>query len=185
MPFRWGLILRVNFILFIILLLSGCHSSKPLVIDQDKLPKHVAGSSDAQIVKMEEKLAANGVKIIIIGQMYLVSIPSHLIFHDQSPRIKWNSYALLNEVAEYLCKFRKVSLYVNAYNDCYLSEKRTKALTNARARKVANYLWSQNVRTRLLFTRGMGNDKPIVAHAKCSDVSPNSRIEIIFRRAIV
>ncbi len=181
-----GLILRINFILLIILLLSGCHSSKPSsVIEPTKLPKHIAGSTDAQIVMLEKKLSSKGVRIIAIGQMYLVSIPSHLVFYEQAPRIKWSSYELLNEVAEYLCKFRKISVYVTGYNDCYLSDKRTKSLTLARARLVANYLWSQNVRTRLIFTRGMGNDNPIVAHTKCTDVSPNSRIEIVFRRAIV
>lgn len=177
--------MRDKLIFFIFVLLCGCGSSKPLVIDGNKLPKQVAGSSDAQIVRLEEKLQASGVKIIIIGQMYLVSVPSHLVFVDQSPKIKWNSYALLNDIAEYLCKFRKISVHVNAYNDCYLSAKRTKALTLARARGVANYLWSQNVRTRMMFTHGMGNDKPIVTRAKCSDTSPNSRIEIVFRRAIV
>jgi len=179
------LILRVNFILLIILLLSGCHSSKPSLSDTHKLPKHIAGSTDAQIAKLEQTLASKGVNIVIIGQMVLVSVPSHLVFHEESPRIKWASYELLNEVAEYLCKFRKISLYVTAYNDCYLSAKRTKSLTLARAREISNYLWSQNVRTRLIFTRGKGNDKPIVSQHKCSDVSPNSRIEIVFRRAIV
>ena len=177
--------MRANFIILLIALLCGCSSSKPSVIDPPNLPTRVAGSSDAEIVRMEQKLAASGVKIIIIGQMYLISVPSHLVFMDQSPKIKWQSYALLNDIAEYLCKFRKISIHINAYNDCYLSEKRTKALTLARARKVANYLWSQNVTTRFIFTRGMGNEKSIVERTKCSDTSPNSRIEIVFRRAIV
>lgn len=179
-------ILRVNFILLmIILLLSGCNSSKPSLGDIHKLPKHISGSTDAQIVKLEQKLINKGVNVIIIGQMVLVSVPSHLVFYEESPRIKWASYELLNEIAEYLCKFRKISLYVTAYNDCYLSAKRTKSLTLARSREIANYLWSQNVRTRIIFTRGKGNDKPIVTNHKCSDVSPNSRIEIVFRRAII
>lgn len=177
--------MRAKFIFLIFLLICGCSASKPHVIDESKLPKQVAGSSDAQIVRLEQKLEASGVKIIIIGQMYLVSVPSYLVFVDQSPKIKWKSYALLNDIAEYLCKFRKVSVHVNAYNDCYLSEARTKALTLARSRKIANYLWSQNVRTQMMFTRGMGNDKPIVTRAKCSDTSPNSRIEIVFRRTIL
>lgn len=179
------LILRINFILLVMILISGCHSSNPYIIDSDKLPKHIAGSTDAQIAKLERILTSKGVKIITIGQMKLVSIPSGLVFYEQSPRIKWASYELLNLVAEYLCKFRKISLYVNAYNDCYLSQKRTKALTLTRSREIANYLWSQNVRTRLIFTRGMGNDKPIVSHTECSDISPNSRIEIVFRRAVI
>lgn len=180
-----SVILRINFILLIFILISGCNSSKPLIADSHNLPKHIAGSTDAQIAKLEQILTSKGVKIITIGQMKLISVPSHLIFHEESPRIKWSSYELLNEVAEYLCKFRKISLEVTAYNDCYLSKKRTKSLTLARSREIANYLWSQNVRTRLIFTRGKGNDKPIVAHTNCSDISPNSRIEIIFRRAII
>jgi intracellular multiplication protein IcmN len=177
--------LRAN-LLILILILCGCHSASKLPnIDKTKLPSTVDGATDPSIIKLEEKLAKKGVKIIIIGQLYLISIPSPLLFVNESPKLQWNSYNLLNDVVAYLQKFRKISVHINSYNCCYLSEKRTRALTLARSRNVANYLWSRNLETRLVFTQGIGNDKPIVAYAKCTDSSPNSRTEIAFRRAII
>ncbi|MDP3705625.1 MAG: OmpA family protein [Legionellaceae bacterium] len=177
---------RVTLLVLVLLSLLGCHSSpKKLVIDDGPtLPTAVAGASDPFIIKMQNKLAKQGVRVITMGQMYLVSIPTPLLFADQSPELKWSSYNLLNEIVCYLQQFRKITVHINAYSSCYLSEQRTHALTLARSRIIANYLWSQTIETRMVFTQGMGNNKPIVAFSKCTDSSPNSRIEIIFRRAV-
>ena len=156
----------------------------PIINDTPNLPSMVAGASDPLIVAMQNKLSKQGVRIITVGQMYLISIPSSLLFANQSPKLNWNAYELLGNVACYLQQFRKVSVHVNAYSSCYLSEQRTKSLTLARARTVGNYLWSQNMETRMVFTHGMGDDKPIVSATQCVDLSPNSRIEIVFRRAV-
>ncbi len=178
--------MRISFLILIILGLGGCHSSSKVPIDADepKLPAMIDGASDPMIVKLEKKLTSRGVRVITIGQMDLVSIPSKLLFANESPALNWDSYDLLNDVVCYLQQFRKITVQVNGYSGCYLSERRTYALTLARSRAVANYLWSQNVETRIVFTRGVGDDKPIVSLTKCSDTSPNSRIEITFRRAI-
>lgn len=168
------------------MMLLGCSNSfNPPVLEGIKLPTKVNGSSDPSIVKLEDKLSKKGVKIINIGQRYLISVPSMLVFASDSPKINWPSYDLLNDLAAYLRKFRKTTVHVNTYSNCYLSERRTYALTLARSRAVANYLWSQNIESQIVFTQGMGNDKPIVAYAKCNDSSPNSRIEIVFTRVIV
>lgn len=162
----------------------GCHQTPRVVIDAPDLPQAVAGASDPEIVALQNKLAKQGVRVISMGQMYLISIPSTLIFAEESPRILWGSYGLLDDVACYLQKFRKISLHVTAYTSCYLSERRSRALALARGREVANYLWSQNVESRLMVMQGMGAAKPITRDKSCSDSSPNSRIEIIFRRAV-
>ena len=65
-----------------------------------------------------------------------------------------------------------------------MSPKREHALTQARAREVADYLWSQGIDTRFIFTQGSGSDKPIGAFIERGDASPNSRIEITFRQAV-
>ncbi|OGV33996.1 MAG: protein LphA [Legionellales bacterium RIFCSPHIGHO2_12_FULL_35_11] len=165
--------------------IGGCSSTSILDPDRNKLPTKVEGASDAYIEKLEERLVYKGVKVIILGQDYLISVPSYLVFANESPKINWGSYLLLNDIVEYLRQFRKIDVHINGYGCCFKSERRTLALTLARTRAVADYLWSQDIETRLVFTQGLGSDKPIVAYSKCSDASPNSRIEIIFRRTIV
>lgn len=179
---------RVLYYFIIVVLcisLTSCASRKtnrdPLGKD---LPKKVYLASDKKIIDMQRALNKRNIKVIAIGQNYLISIPSAYLFADQSPRLMWGSYAVLNDVAAYLKQFRKVSVYVDAYTSPYMSAKRERALTLARATKVGNYLRDQGIDSRFVFTQGHGSDKPIIRSKQGGDDSFNSRIEITFRRQV-
>ncbi len=158
---------------------------QPPADETQQLPYHVDGAYDATIIAFQKKFRSQGIGFVTIGQNYLVSIPSALLFPDQSPRILWPSYAVLNDVSAYLKQFRIVSVHIIAYSSKYKSVRREHALTLARARAVGDYLWSQGVDTRFIFTEGAGSDKPILAQESGSDNSPNARVEITFRNAII
>lgn len=184
------LLLTRGSILFLCWLLAGCGcfnflNNNGMTADAaPKLPTKVAGSSDARKVQLMADLDKKGVKVITIGQTYMVSIPSSRIFADQSPRIPWDSYALLNEVVEFMQQYRKIAVNVTSYSSKYVSAKRERALTLARAKAVSNYLWDQGIDSRFIFSEGAGSDKPVVSYYKGGDMSPNSRIEITFRDAV-
>jgi intracellular multiplication protein IcmN len=148
------------------------------------LPHKVAGTSDETTMKLQEQLNRGGIQVVTLGQDYLVKIPTLLLFPDGSPQLTWKSYALLNDVVCYLKQFRKISVSVNAYSSRCDSVARERALTLARAREVANYLWSQGIDSRFVFSQGLANDRPMVGEALNNDRSPNSRIEITFRDAV-
>lgn len=168
------------------LLLFGCSERyRPMEDESSELPHKVARAVDKIQVKLEHKLKSSGVRVITIGQDYLISIPSAALFPEQSPQLMWGSYPLLNTVVKYLKQFRKVGLSVTSYSSRCVSTKREHALTLARARAVANYLWSQCVESRFIFTDGVGSDKPISVCPDNHDKSINSRIEITFRNAII
>lgn len=171
---------------FLALLLFGCHQDVEVVAEEQPppLPYRVAGTNDKHVKEIAERLHRQGVRIITMGQDYLLSIPSDRIFSDQSPHIMWRSYALLNDVVCYLKEFRKISVDVSAFSSKYVSPARERALTSARARAVADYLWSQRIDSRFVFTRGLASDKPIFVNEDGADNSPNSRIEITFRDAV-
>ena len=170
--------------LLVLLSLAGCHHSTQPVDDTIKLPTTVAGASDKQIIALQTRLNKSGARVITIGQDYLVSIPSALLFATQSPQLTWDSYGLLNDVVCYLREFRKINVNVRAFSSKYVSPQREHALTLTRARAVAEYLWTQDVDTRFIFTQGLGSDKPMGAFKQYGDGSPVSRIEITFRRAV-
>lgn len=187
MMILWGCALRI--ILGTLLLcwgLLGCNKflSNNTIEDKPTLPTNVNNGSDAAVMAMYKKLTDKGVKIETMGQEYLISIPASLVFYNQSPRIQWQSYDLLNDVVCYLQLFRKLTLHVSAFGSCYGSRSRMYALTLARAKAVGNYLWSQNIESRMVFTEGLGDDKPIAAMENCTDASVNARIEIVFRQTI-
>jgi intracellular multiplication protein IcmN len=152
--------------------------------DEPKYPCKILGACDATIMKLTKKLNKKGVKVISIGQDYLISIPAIYLFEPETPHLKWKSYPLLNEIATFLKQFRKIAINVASYSNKYSSPQREHALTLARSRVVSEYLWSQGVDSRLIFTQGLGSDKPIIGYTQGGDNSVNARVEITFRQAV-
>ncbi|KTD32754.1 LphA (DotK) [Legionella nautarum] len=173
--------------LLALIALTGCKVKvyRPLENEALKLPYKVEGAEDRAIIGLQKSLKRCGVAVITIGQDYLISIPSASLFPNQSPQLTWASYGLLNNVVRFLKQFRKVAVNITGFSGKYVSERREHALTLARARAVGDYLWTQGIDSRFIFTEGMGSDKPIMGFTREGDKTPNSRIEITFRDAIV
>lgn len=168
-----------------LILLQACHSNSNIQSEElMQLPSHKTENDPAKL-KQEQKLQLDGVKVIQTGQYYMVSIPAGLIFAEHSPKISWGSYPILNDVACYIRMFRKVQIEVNVYEYCHDTHDRIFALSLARASEVADYLVEQGVDGRIVVSRGLGNDKPIMA-SECSNASSlaNSRIEIVFKEEL-
>ncbi|MGL5741191.1 MAG: type IVB secretion system protein IcmN/DotK [Legionella sp.] len=181
---RVNLILAVGLSAFLFVI-TGCKGDIwALDKEEPKYPCKVLGACDASIMKMAKKLNKKGVQVFTVGQDYMISIPASYLFESESPRIKWKSYALLNEIASFLKQFRKIAINIASYSNKYGSPEREHALTLARSRVVSDYLWSQVVDSRLIFTQGLGSDKPIIAFTQGGDNSINARVEITFRRAV-
>lgn len=170
--------------LIVLLVISGCHRNN-YDDNSPRLPCKVDGACDATIIKYLSEFNKRGIKVVTIGQDYLISIPASALFDDQTPHLKWASYGLLNEVSQFLKQFRKIEINITSYSSKYISVQRERSLTLARSRVVSEYLWSRGVDSRFIFTQGLGSDKPIVGYLQGGDKSPNARVEITFRRAIV
>lgn len=174
--------------IYIVLLgLSACSNGHYYLDDPGltKMPTRVKGTADARVITLQNKFAKGSVQVVTIGQDYLVSIPAQLLFPNESPQLTWQSYALLNQVVDFLQQFRKVTVNVTGYSMPYVSVRREDALTLARAKSVSNYLWSQGIDSRFIFAEGAGRDKPIAGDPTGGDASVNSRIEITFQDAII
>lgn len=163
--------------------LFGCGASRTFD-DGDKLPTGVEDTSDTALVDTYKKLKSEHVQVITMGDNYMISIPSSVIFGNESPKLKSAGYEVLDDVVTYLQAMRKIALHVSAYSDCYQSQARTYALTKARAKAVGRYLWSRNPESGMILTDGFGNEKPIVAKTTGKDSSPNSRIEVTFKQVV-
>lgn len=169
--------------LSLVLCLAGCHPRWNTKASPS-LPYKVSTASDPVMVSLQDQLRKRGLQVVTMGQDYLIRIPSTVLFANESPRLTWESYATLNEVICFLQQFRKIAIHITAYSNKYVSPQREHALTLGRARAVGDYLWSQGIDSRFIFTRGLGSDKPITTQTKGGDGSPNSRIEITFRDAV-
>lgn len=169
--------------LLCIILISACQrpTQKIIFTSNPSLPYAVGRKVDPTQVDLRELLRKQKVQVVTVGQDYLIRIPSALLFANQSPRLLWNSYDILYTVACYLRQFRKVSVEVISYSSKCITKPREESLTRTRAREVASYLWSQGIKSRFIFSQGVGSSKPILCTREGGDNSINSRIEIIFR----
>lgn len=176
---------RIIGLIALIAVSSSCHRDD-YVPDpyEPSIPCKVEGACDAVIIKYLSKYEKSGIKVVTMGQNYMISIPASALFADQTPHLNWASYGLLNDIASFLKQFRKIEINITSYSSKYVSVQRERALTLARSRVVGEYLWSQGVDSRFIFTQGLGSDKPIVSFNQGGDSSPNARVEITFRRAV-
>lgn len=178
---------RQVIILLACLCLFSCKKVEYLLdFNKPEMPWSVAGATDKRMVGLQKQLTSCcGVKVITLGSDYLISIPSAALFANQSPRLTWESYGLLNNVVSFLKQFRHIAITITSFSTKYVSAKREQALTLARSRAIGSYFWTQGIDSRFIFTVGAGSDKPIMTWAMGGDKSPNSRIEITFRDAII
>lgn len=163
----------------------SCQSNRNTRIrETPKLPCKVLGASDQQIMTMQEDFEKQGIRVVTIGQNFMVAIPAHMLFAEQSPRILWGAHGTLNDVACFLKQFRIVELHITSYSSSCVSRHRERALTITRSRGVMDYLKSQGVDARIFLAHGLGTDKPKTWYKEGGDSSPNARVEITFRRQI-
>lgn len=149
------------FIGFWVMLLSGCSSAPPKNLP---LEKYQYGSlymrqmnyaiNDKLVLAWEAQLRKEGVTIISVGQEYKMVMPTSSLFYANSPRIQWNSYALLNDIASYLRCFNKVDVKVAGVTESTGNSERDRALSFNRARNVENYLWTQEIGADFIYIRG-------------------------------
>lgn len=173
------------FLCLALLQLSACNDHYVPEEQSPQLPCKLRGACDVKVTKYLKKLDKRGVKVITMGQDYLISISASELFTDETAHLTWGSYRLLNDVAVLLKQFRKVAITISSFSSKYVSVQRERALTLARSRVVGEYLWSQGVDSRFIFTQGLGSTKPIIRFAPGGDMSANARIEITFRDAVV
>ena len=164
--------------------LFACHPYVPPLPEAPKLPARIRDACDPRITATKEALRGRGIQVIEMGQMHLLSVPADILFPDQSPRLTWDSYNTLNCIVCYMRAYRKIKTTITTFANLYVSFSRAKALTKARSEAVAHYLWTQDVKSQMIITRGQGSEKPIVVSPMGGDHGMNSRVEISFREEI-
>lgn len=178
----------VSLCCILVLAFVGCHRTVPVTWDEEayKLPRRVYGTSDRVVALMVKRFNRGKViKVISIGSDYLIAFPSSSLFPDQSPRLLWASQGKLHQIVLFLRQFRQVAVTVTCYTSQYVSDRREHALALARAEAVANFIWADGIDSRMIFSQGVGKDKPITNFIQGGDRSPSSRIEITFRDAVI
>jgi len=139
---------------------------------------------DEQEKKLRAQTAGTGVDVVREGDELLLRMPSGITFGTDQASIQPQFYPTLNQVADTLKQYPKTAIDVLGHTDSTGSESYNQALSERRARSVADYLTAQGVQSVRVATRGYGEMQPIASNETESGRAQNRRVEIRITPAV-
>jgi len=144
----------------------------------------IAGGSvgyymDVQEAKLRQKLSGTGVSVTRDGDNLILNMPSNITFGVNSSNISGNFYNVLDSVNLVVGEYNKTLIEILGHTDSTGSEEHNKALSDRRARSVAQYFSSRGVDQLRLETYGHGEAYPIASNDTEQGRGLNRRVEIV------
>lgn len=133
---------------------------------------------DKQIKELKESTAGSGVDVTSDGQSILVNLPNGVTFPVDSSAIEPSFRSTLDDVAASLVKYPNSLIDVYGHTDSTGSDTYNQALSERRARAVADYLTSRGVAASRLRSQGFGETQPVASNLTEEGRAANRRVEI-------
>lgn len=141
----------------------------------------IIGAHLAKNQTLVQRLTANKVQIILVGDNFKLILPSERFFAPNTPVLNENYYPVLNQIALLLKGLDKYVITISGYTDNTGWPDRNLALSRQQAQVIANYLWNRGIDARVLYATGYGMQNPIAGNDTPMGRAMNNRIEITFR----
>ncbi|NND54608.1 MAG: OmpA family protein [Gammaproteobacteria bacterium] len=138
----------------------------------------VGAYMDQQEAKLRQRLDGTGVSVTRVGDNITLNMPGNITFAVDSADVNAGFYNVLDDVALVLNEFNKTLVEVAGHTDSTGSEQYNQALSERRARSVANYLSSRQVMGDRFITVGAGENRPIADNSTEAGRQLNRRVEI-------
>lgn len=127
-----------------------------------------------------------GGQVFTLGDYATIEIPTDRIFDTNSDELLGDSASVLDSAVTVLRRYPDNNIMVSGNTSGFSGSKWELKLSEARARKVAAYLWAhgisqfqaQSLTTRRLTYTGFGNYFPIANNIRNDSIRQNSRIQI-------
>jgi outer membrane protein OmpA-like peptidoglycan-associated protein len=131
-------------------------------------------------------IVQGGGQVFTLGDYATIVIPSDRLFDVNSSELLPEAEPILKSVVNVLNHFPDHNILVSGNTSGFGSDKRERALSEARAREVAAFLWTngigdfkpQSLQTRKLMYVGYGDYFPIANNITAKGIRQNSRIQI-------
>ena len=114
----------------------------------------------------------------IVYELPKAVVLKDLHFASGKHEIQAKSYAVLDQLAEYLIRKKTLKIRVEGHTDSDGSEASNLTLSQNRAKAVKSYLEKKGVDASLIVTEGFGEAKPIGDNATTDGKAQNRRTEI-------
>lgn len=135
---------------------------------------------DKQIRELKESTAGSGVDITETdnGQAILVNLPDGVTFDVDSSTLKPQFRTTLDQIGQSLQQYPDSLIDVYGHTDSTGSDQYNQALSERRARTVANYLVMRGVTETRVRSMGMGETMPVASNETDEGRARNRRVEI-------
>lgn len=133
---------------------------------------------DRQEAKLREQLQNSGVQVVRDGDNIILNMPGNITFATDSANVNNDFTDVLNSVGLVLKEYDKTYVDVLGHTDSTGAESYNQALSERRARSVANVLINEGIIPERMIVRGMGESYPISDNNTESGKSLNRRVEI-------
>lgn len=130
--------------------------------------------------KQAEELKADleGAEVERVGEGIKITFNSGLLFAVDSDQLNPDTRANLTELAETLNKYEDTNILIEGHTDNTGSDEYNQKLSERRARSVAEFLKSQNVKGTRITTEGYGESQPIASNEASDGRQENRRVEV-------
>lgn len=133
---------------------------------------------DRQEALLRQRLEATGVSVTRINDRIVLNMPSNITFETDSAELRPRFYGVLNSVSQVLEEYEKTIVNVTGHTDSTGAESYNQALSEKRARNVAQYLISQGVNSTRVAAEGMGESQPVASNQTPEGRQANRRVVI-------
>lgn len=133
---------------------------------------------DKQERELRQRTAGSDVEVVRQGDDLLLRMPSGITFATDSANIQPQFRPTLDQVSEVLADNPKTFVDVYGHTDSTGTDSYNQALSERRARSVADYLSGHGVNAARIGTRGYGETQPIASNDTEEGRAANRRVEI-------
>ena len=142
--------------------------------------RQARASAEAQLAAQEKELQQYA-QVRDVSRGTVITLSGAVLFASGKADLLPGAQDKLNHVADFL-KSSPRPVVIEGYTDSRGSSKKNQALSEKRARAVADYLASQGVPADRLQAVGKGESSPIASNSTSSGRAENRRVEIVLQK---
>lgn len=133
---------------------------------------------DTQEAKLRKQLRSTGVSVQRDGDNINLIMPGNITFPSAGSNLRTDFYDVLDSVALILEEFDKTIIVVAGFTDSIGSTSYNQLLSESRARSVATYLQSKEIKPVRFDVIGFGESNPIADNNTDAGRALNRRVEL-------
>lgn len=134
---------------------------------------------DRQEQELKRRTEGTGVVVERQGDEIVLTMPSGITFAHNQSTVQPQFFAVLNEVAQTMVSYPSTLIDVHGHTDSTGTHEYNQALSERRARAVADYLIGRGVQPVRIATQGWGETRLLVNPERSdADREANRRVEI-------